>query len=403
MVVITGIGIVTALGIGQEANLQMLKSGRDGIVRDGESASVVKIQSPMGIESSRSVLNFLVGKVNYTNDELKKLLGINERETISRTTLLGMLACQEAINDAKLDPKNTVFINATTVGGMDLTPLFYEKFIGDEDFGGQLRYIVQHDPAAGTNMIANRCKIGGYSTTISTACSSSANAIMMGARLIESGLAETVITGGTDALSLFTLNGFKSLSILSNEKCRPFCNTRNGLNLGEGAAYLVLQKSESQTLTSRAKLIGYGNANDAFHQTAMTKEGKGATLAMKKALEKAQITPDEIDYVNVHGTATENNDASEAEAMKKIFSENIPDYSSTKAFTGHTLAAAGAIEVVYSILSIENNLIWPNLNFQETIPDFTSPVTKLTNKKADVVMSNSFGFGGNCTSLIFTK
>ncbi len=382
MVVITGIGIVTALGIGQEANLQMLKSGRDGIIRDGE---------------------FLVGKVNYTNDELKELLGINEKETISRTTLLGMLACQEAINDAKIDPKNTAFINATTVGGMDLTPLFYEKFVGNEDFGGQLRYIVQHDPAAGTNMIANHCNIGGYSTTISTACSSSANAIMMGARLIESGMAETVIAGGTDALSLFTLNGFKSLSILSNEKCRPFCNTRNGLNLGEGAAYLVLQKAEFQTLTTRAKLIGYGNANDAFHQTAMTKEGKGATLAMKKALEKAQITPDEIDYVNVHGTATENNDASEAEAMKKIFLEDIPSYSSTKAFTGHTLAAAGAIEAVYSILSIENNLIWPNLNFQEPISDFASPVTKLTNKKADVVMSNSFGFGGNCTSLIFTK
>lgn len=151
-------------------------------------------------------------------------------------------------------------------------------------------------------------------------------------------------------------------------------------------------------------LSGYANANDAFHQTASSKDGEGATLAMKKALKIANISPKNIDYINAHGTATENNDASESAAIRRVFGENAPSVSSTKCFTGHTLAAAAAIEAVYSVLALQNNLVFPNLNFSTPIPETTIiPETELIEKKLNHVLSNSFGFGGNCSTIIFSK
>jgi 3-oxoacyl-[acyl-carrier-protein] synthase-1 len=195
--------------------------------------------------------------------------------------------------------------------------------------------------------------------------------------------------------------------ILSNKDCKPFDANRNGLNLGEAAAYLVLEsdivvKQENKPVL--AYIAGYGNANDAFHQTASSDNGEGAFLAMQKALTVANIQPKDIDYINAHGTATPNNDLSEGHAIKRIFTTTIPDFSSTKAFTGHTLAAAGAIEAVYSILALQNNVMFPNLNFTLPIPELQmTPVTKVTKKTLEYVLSNSFGFGGNCSTLIFSK
>jgi len=195
--------------------------------------------------------------------------------------------------------------------------------------------------------------------------------------------------------------------ILSNTDCKPFDANRTGLNLGEAAAYLVL---ESDTIVKQenkavlAYMAGYGNANDAFHQTASSENGDGAFLAMQKALTVANIQPEDISYINAHGTATSNNDLSEGTVIKRIFGTSIPDFSSTKAFTGHTLAAAGAIEAVYSILALQKNVIFPNLNFSTTIPELQMiPVTEVSKKTLEYVLSNSFGFGGNCSTLIFSK
>ena len=161
-------------------------------------------------------------------------------------------------------------------------------------------------------------------------------------------------------------------------------------------------KSENKDIL--AYVAGYSNTNDAFHQTASSSNGEGAFLAMQKALAVANLQTDSIDYINLHGTATLNNDLSEGIAIKRIFGDTIPDFSSTKAFTGHTLAAAGAIEAVYSVLALQNDVMFPNLNFKTPIPELQMvPITKVIKKKLQYVLSNSFGFGGNCSTLILSK
>ena len=195
--------------------------------------------------------------------------------------------------------------------------------------------------------------------------------------------------------------------ILSDTYNTPFDENRKGLNLGEAAAFLVLESDEvvkAQNKKVLAYVKGYGNANDAFHQTASSDHGDGATLAMDKALQVAGFSPSDIDYVNAHGTATGNNDLSEGRAIIRVFGENVPDFSSTKANTGHTLAAAGAIEAVYSVLALQHNVIYPNLNFKTQMKEFSiTPQLELKEKPLQSVMSNSFGFGGNCSTVIYSK
>ncbi|MEZ0130519.1 beta-ketoacyl-[acyl-carrier-protein] synthase family protein, partial [Flavobacterium sp. LBUM151] len=271
-----------------------------------------------------------------------------------------------------------------------------------------VKYITCHDGGDVAEKIAEELGLKGIVTTISTACSSAANAIMLGARLIKTGKLDRVIVGGTDGLAKFTINGFKTLMILSDDYNKPFDNNRKGLNLGEAAAYLVLESDEvveKQNKKVLARVSGYGNANDAFHQTASSENGDGAYLAMKKAFEVSGLKPSQNDYINVHGTATPNNDLSEGRAIKRIYEdEKVPDFSSTKPFTGHTLAAAAAIEAVYSVLAIQNSVVYPNLNFETPMEEFDlKPQTSLKNATIEHVLSNSFGFGGNCSTLIFSK
>jgi 3-oxoacyl-[acyl-carrier-protein] synthase-1 len=231
---------------------------------------------------------------------------------------------------------------------------------------------------------------------------------MHGAQLIRNNKLERVFCGGTEALSKFTLNGFNTLMILDRGHCRPFDATRNGLNIGEGAAYLVLESESAMTKRGKkpiAELKGFGNANDAFHQTASSPDGAGAFLAMKIALNSAGIKPQDVGYINAHGTATENNDLSEGLGIKRLFGDSIPLFSSTKPFTGHTLAAAGSVEAVFCLLALKEEVIWPNLNYQRIIPELNiEPLVQLKKgSKLKNVLSNSFGFGGNTSSLLLAS
>jgi 3-oxoacyl-[acyl-carrier-protein] synthase-1 len=212
--------------------------------------------------------------------------------------------------------------------------------------------------------------------------------------------------GGTDALSKVMLNGFHALMIVDPEICKPFDRNRQGLNIGEGAAYLVI---ESERTARKDKILcelsGYGNSNEAYHLTALSPDGDGTAMAMNNALEESGLHPGEIDYINAHGTGSLNSDLSEALGLEKIFGKNAPLFSSTKPFTGHTLGSAGALEAVFSVLALQNNLVFPNLNFrlpmeEVSIQPYTGSTSGLT---VNHVMSNSFGFGGNNTSLIFSK
>jgi len=231
---------------------------------------------------------------------------------------------------------------------------------------------------------------------------------MLGARLLLNGKLDRVLVGGTDALAKFTISGFRSLMIYDDQWCRPFDESRTGLNLGEGAGFLLLENEKSIALSGNKTLCyvnGWANAADAYHQTASSPDGKGATLAIQKAIHLSGFDTKDISYINAHGTGTKNNDLSESVALKNVFGSQIPLFSSTKPFTGHTLAAAGAIESVFSVLAITNQLVYPNLNFQSPIEETgLVPVTSLlTDKPVNTILSNSFGFGGNNSSIVFSS
>ncbi|MCF0048906.1 beta-ketoacyl-[acyl-carrier-protein] synthase family protein [Dyadobacter sp. LJ53] len=387
---ITGIGIVSAIGLTVAENLRALRESRSGI------GPVQYLEEEEGL---------LVGEVKMSSEALQKELGIGLKG-ISRTSLLGLKAAKEAWGDNKHTHNlKTGIISSTSVGGMDNTEGFYKAYLAgaNPDFN----ILKTHDSGSTTERIAAELGISGYINTLSTACSSGANAIMLGARLLLSGKLDRVLVGGSDALTQFTINGFRSLMIYDDQWCRPFDETRSGLNLGEGAAFLLLENEKSIKNSGNkaiAYVNGWANAADAYHQTASSPDGKGATLAITNALERSGIPLEDISYINAHGTGTKNNDLSESVALRNVFKENIPAFSSTKPFTGHTLAAAGAIEAVFSILAIQHQLIFPNLNYAIAIAETgLEPVTSLRNEKpVKAVLSNSFGFGGNNSSLVFS-
>ncbi len=394
-IAITGMGIISSVGATVEENLHSLKAATPGITR------LANIET-------RHRDSIMVGEIKQTNAQLETQLGLEKENNLSRTSMLGIIAAKEALTQASIndiEAHRTGFISGTSVGGMDMTERYYDSYNESLEY---IRYIETQHAGSTTGDIAKYLGIKGYVTTISTACSSAANAIMLGARMIKAGKLDRVIVGGTDGMSKFTINGFNTLMILSDEECTPFDEHRKGLNLGEAAAYIVLE-SDAIVANENKKVLGYvsgwANANDAYHQTASSSEGEGAYLAMKKALNVAKISPEQVDYVNAHGTATPNNDMSEGTAMTRIFGkETMPVFSSTKAFTGHTLAAAAAVEAVFSILSLQENIVFPNLNFKTPIADLSmTPQTTCLEKELDVILSNSFGFGGNCSTLIFTK
>lgn len=394
-VYIAGKGVISAIGQTLSQNLDALQSGKTGI------GSIHYLET---IHRN----DFPVGEVKLSNQELAAACGWTGSN--SRTAMLGFLAARAAMYNAglSLDSKlRTGFISATSVAGMDLTEDFFPAFLADPQ-SGRLRQVVQHECGSISNQIAAALSINDFVTTISTACSSAANAIMLAARMIKSGMLDVALAGGTDALSRFTLNGFSTLMILDQQLCQPFDQQRRGLNLGEGAGYLLLISeavAKDRGLKSSTVISGYCNANDAHHQTASSPDGAGSFLAMKGALEMSGLSSSEIGYINLHGTGTQNNDASESAAIRRIFGDHLPRMSSTKGFTGHTLAACGGIEAAYSVESLERNCLYPGLRITHPVIDEPGVMVNTFESNSGIthVLSNSFGFGGNCSSLIFSR
>lgn len=393
-VYVTGLGIVCAIGNNQTEVLSSLLAQKTGVDK------LTLFDSING--------HLPVGEVKLSNEEMCKILNLKSTTGYTRTSLLGMLAASEAVTNASLEiseNKRIGLVSATSVGGMDTSEEFYRDFFKDQN-SGKIFQVSTHDNADSTEKIAGHIGVSDFVTTISTACSSSLNSIMLGTRMIQAGMLDCAIVGGTDALTRFTLNGFNSLMILDKEHVRSFDASRAGLNLGEGAAFLVIEAED--VLQGRkdplCEVVGYGNACDAFHQTATSPEGNGPYISMMQALENANIAPEQIDYVNAHGTGTDNNDLTESIALKRIFGDNVPPFSSTKAYTGHTLGAAGSVETVFSILGMNLGLIFPNLNFKEPISETgLVPVTTLAEKQQFYILTNSFGFGGNDSSVVLSS
>ena len=393
-IVITGEGIICAIGQDKPSVLDSLQHKHSGI------------GTMQFLRSCHKELP--VGEVPLSNDDMRNLLGVKDT-LINRTTLMGMLAVRQALEDAgipcdtvKEKPLRLVLISGTTVAGMDITEDLFDQFSHSDAALQCLRY---HSAGASTRLIAEYFDIFAEYTTISTACSSAANALMLGARMLTAGEADVVVAGGAEALSLFHLNGFRSLMILDHEPCRPFDATRAGLNLGEGAAFLVMETEEGarrRGVTPHAYLTGYGNACDAFHQTASSDNGEGAYLAMTEALQMAGLKPSDVQYVNAHGTGTPNNDLSESMALKRVFGENMPLVSSTKSFTGHTTSASGSIESVICLLALQHQFVPANLGWSQAIDGGIVPTMGEDHCHLQHVVCNSFGFGGNDTSLVFS-
>ena len=386
-------GVVSAIGNSVAENHEALKAATCGI------------QYKLDLFPSKYAGLLPFGQVQISNEELQKTLQVTE-PGVTRTSLLALYALNEATADcgisaAEIQSFDTALIGANTVGGMCLTDELYNDANKKTDGSD---YLGSYDCASVNLFLQKHFKINGIINTINTACSSSANAIMYGAMLMKNGYAKRAIVGGTDSLAKFTINGFNALHILSNEICTPFDEGRKGLNLGEGAAFLILEKEEDiKGRKVYAELTGYCNTNDAYHPSSLSDEGDGPFLAMQGALQVANLRVDKIDFINAHGTGTENNDQVESKAMIRLF-DNPPAFASTKGNIGHTLGAAGAIEAVYSILSLINQEVYANLHFKNSIvATGLSPVLSYKKMPVNHVMSNSFGFGGNCSSLIFSK
>ena len=394
-VFVAGTGIISAIGNNVAECLDALENGRAGMGQMRNLHSAHSNRLP-------------VAEVKLSNEELAQLAGLPNIK--SRTALLSLVAAKEALANAGIEnikDIRTGFISATSVGGMDKTENFFTEFLSDNR-KGKLRDVINHECGSVTELVADALGIKDYITTVSTACSSSANTIFLGARLIRNNIVDVVVAGGTDSMTRFTLNGFNTLMIVDEQFCQPFDENRRGLNLGEGAGYVVLVSDKvAVTLKKKPAIIlsGYCNANDAYHQTASSPDGVGSYLAMSGALKKAGLQPSEIDYINLHGTGTQNNDIAEGTAIKRLFDPHYPKMSSTKAFTGHTLGASGGIEAVFSVLALQHGIIFPNLRLQTPMVDLPFVPEKELIKNVEVkhVLSNSFGFGGNCSSLIFSK
>ncbi|MBQ4449782.1 MAG: beta-ketoacyl-[Prevotella sp.] len=396
-IAITGLGIICAIGNNSQQVLDSLVNRKTGV-------GMMKY-----LQSCHTELP--VGEVKLSDDELKTLLSLPVESLYSRTTLLGAVAVKQAMADAGLSAdmlagKKVVLISGTTVGGMDVT----ERILADmrevlqtpnANRSTPIDYVKRHDCGSTTNEIAQICGLDCEVCTISTACSSAINSIIVGCEMLRSGEADLVIAGGSEALSKFHLNGFNTLHILDTEVCRPFDATRVGLNLGEGAAFVVLQKDKAD---GKAYIGGYGNKCDAFHQTASSDDGEGAYLAMREALESSGIDKSQIDYINAHGTGTPNNDPSESVALKRIFGDDMPLVSSTKGFTGHTTSASGSIETVICVLAMQNNFVPVSYGFSLVDEACIHPFEGDDKQhRMDYVICNSFGFGGNDSSLLLMR
>lgn len=314
---------------------------------------------------------------------------------LPRTHRLALRAAKEAVADG---PLPDAIVVGTTTGGILTTEAALQAGTTDP------RAYRFHGLDTVAQTLAQAFSVAGPVLTVSTACSSAAVAVSVAQALLRAGLARRVLAGGADSLSRLTFHGFRQLQLVAPDGCKPLDVNRNGMTVGEGAGFLVLECQPPMGSRVLAEVLGTGLSCDAYHATSPHPEGAGAVLAMRRALADAGIEPASVSYVNLHGTGTPDNDAAEARALKQIFRESLPALSSIKGLTGHTLAAAGGIEAVVSVIAVDEDLLPANTGIETVDPALSvSPVLEPRRAPVDTVLSNSFGFGGNNASLILGK
>ncbi len=398
--VITGLGVIASIGQDTPSFWKSLLEAICGIER-------ITLFDPSSyrVQNAAEVKGFDQGRF-FSSRRLKRM---------SRCDQLGMKAAGEALADSCLDLKQEdrervgIFIGGGA-GGIFSAEKYRKEMIRKGWRRVPPTLLLPFSTCALNDLIAEEYEVYGPRATIATACSSSATAIGYGLDSIRSGEVDIAIAGGSESLSEVTFGGFNSLRSVDEGYCRPFDLNRKGLSLGEGAAFLILEEEERARRRGskvHAEIRGYGLSGDGQHMTAPDPEGKGAARAMRQALQDGGINPEEIDYINAHGTATPANDAAETKAIKKLLgarARKVP-VSSSKSMIGHCLGAAGALEAVATVLAVRDDRIPPTIHYQTPDPECDLDYVPNQAREAvvKVALSNSFAFGGNNTALVFRK
>lgn len=384
---ITGFGCICAAGTSLSEVMKSLYSG---------------VRSPQPARRVKAELDKLSPLFEIPDD----LTWVNKSKNVSRTNLLLLASIEDAfkvanITKEQLKEKRVGVIIGTTVGCTMVQESFYREYRDkDNPHSDAIFQGLTNNPAL---FISKEYSLSGPSTSITNACSSGTDAIGMAKAWIESDLCDIVIAGGSDELNRTTYLGFNSLLNTSTEPCRPFDRDRNGLNLGEGAAVLIIENSESALREKRevvALVAGYGSSGDAYHTTAPHPDGAGLIRATTMAMKEASIKPEEVSFINAHGTSTIENDKVEGKVIKEIFPKSTAVVS-TKSYTGHTLGAAGAVEAVLSIQSLIDGKIPKTAGFENFDEEcHIAPTTEITKVQGNIAISNSLAFGGNNSVLV---
>ena len=328
----------------------------------------------------------------------------------SRADRFALAAAREALDDAgigRADRADTALIVGAVGGGMlEAEAWYWQRARGAA--AAPPRVLASCFPSSHVDVVGSVLGIGGPRETVVTACSSGAASLAMAADLIADGVVSVALAGGVDALTRICFMGFNTLKLLDPSPCRPFDRDRRGMSIGEGAAFVVLESVErarARDARVYAELTGYGMSTDAFHVTSPHPEGEGMIRAMRAALEQARVTPADVGYANAHGTATPQNDRIEARALRDVFGEGGLLVSSTKSMIGHTMAAAGTLEAVATVLALGHEIIPPTARLENTDPDIPFDCVPRVAREAAVehAISNSFGFGGQNVTLVFRR
>ena len=387
-VAVTGLGVVSPFGAGVKAYWEGISGG----------VCAIRPLTLIDTEGFRCRIGA----------EVPDSIGGSARR--SRADRFALAAAREALDDAgigRADRADTALIVGAVGGGMlEAEAWYWQRARGAA--AAPPRVVASCFPSSHVDVVGSVLGIGGPRETVVTACSSGAASLAMAADLIADGVVSVALAGGVDALTRICFMGFNTLKLLDPSPCRPFDRDRRGMSIGEGAAFVVLESIErarARDARVYAELTGYGMSTDAFHVTSPHPQGEGMIRAMRAALEQARVTPADVGYANAHGTATPQNDRIEAHALRDVFGEGGLLVSSTKSMIGHTMAAAGTLEAVATVLALGHEIIPPTARLENTDPDIPFDCVPRVAREAAVehAISNSFGFGGQNVTLVFRR
>ena len=392
-VLLSAYTMTSCLGRGLAPTLEALRAGRSGL-------------APCRFDTAE--LDTFVGEIPGVDDtKLPPSLGQFDCRN-NRAAELGLAqdGFSTAVEDSARRLGNDrigVFMGTSTAGILQTELAFRRRDAADGSLPDDFDYRHTHNTFSVAEFVRTRLGLEGPCAAISTACSSSAKTFASAARLMEAGVIDAAVVGGVDTLCITTLYGFNSLQLLSAHPCRPYDVRRDGISIGEAAAFILLERASAQAPADSLWLLGVGESSDAYHMSSPHPEGRGARMAMQAALGSAGLTPDAIDYVNLHGTGTPANDAAEDHAVHGLFGTRVP-VNSTKGMTGHTLGAAGAVEAIVAMLAIDAGIVPGSPGTQMLDPALRARYeVDGQERTVDRVLSNSFGFGGSNCSLVFGR